>query len=141
MRLPSSQWIPTKLTSSPTSYYSTPASVSIPLQFFLEITFNRTCSFSKHVSSLKATFFHHLKTLHCFSSSSWGPTKDSLSFLYKAFLWPLLTYASPRWFPFSSNSNITELERLHQAPSPTNYGCLSSSPIPLLLFEGSLSLL
>ena len=31
---PSSQWIPTKLTSSPTSSYSAPASVSIPLQLF-----------------------------------------------------------------------------------------------------------
>ena len=32
---PPSQWIPTKLTSSPTSSYSAPASVSIPLQLFL----------------------------------------------------------------------------------------------------------
>ena len=31
----SSQWIPTRLTSSPTSSYSAPASVSIPLQLFL----------------------------------------------------------------------------------------------------------
>ena len=30
----SSQWIPTRLTSSPTSSYSAPASVSIPLQLF-----------------------------------------------------------------------------------------------------------
>ena len=35
VRLPSSQWIPTKLTSSPTSSYSASASVSIPLQLFL----------------------------------------------------------------------------------------------------------
>ena len=32
---PPSQWIPTRLTSSPTSSYSAPASVSIPLQLFL----------------------------------------------------------------------------------------------------------
>ena len=31
----SSQWIPTKLTSIPTSSHSAPASVSIPLQLFL----------------------------------------------------------------------------------------------------------
>ena len=31
----SSQWIPTKLNSSPTLYYSTPASILIPLQLFL----------------------------------------------------------------------------------------------------------
>ena len=35
LRPPSSQWIPTKLTSSPTSSYSAPASVLIPLQLFL----------------------------------------------------------------------------------------------------------
>ena len=35
VRPPSSQWILTKLTSSPTSSYSAPASVSIPLQLFL----------------------------------------------------------------------------------------------------------
>ena len=32
---PSSQWIPTRITSSPASSYSAPASVSIPLQLFL----------------------------------------------------------------------------------------------------------
>ena len=35
VRPPSSQWIPTKLTSSQTSSYSTPTSVSIPLQLSL----------------------------------------------------------------------------------------------------------
>ena len=35
VRPPSSQWIPTKLTSSPTSSYSAPASVLTPLQLFL----------------------------------------------------------------------------------------------------------
>ena len=35
VKLPSSQWIPTKITSSPISSFSAPASVSIPLQPFL----------------------------------------------------------------------------------------------------------
>ena len=35
VRPPSPQWIPTKLTSNPTSSYSAPASVSIPFQLFL----------------------------------------------------------------------------------------------------------
>ena len=35
VRPPSSQWIPKKLTFNPTSSYSAPASVSIPLQLFL----------------------------------------------------------------------------------------------------------
>ena len=87
VRPPSSQSIPTKLTSIPTSPYSTST--------FLGVNFNRTLSFSKHVSSLRAKFFPRLKALRCISASSWGPSKKSLSFLHKAFLWPLLTYALP----------------------------------------------
>ena len=62
---------------------------------FLRCTFDRTLSFSKHVFSLKAKFFPRLKALRCISASSWGPSKESLSLLYKSFLRPLLTYASP----------------------------------------------
>ena len=67
-----------------------------------------------------------------------GPSKESLSVLYKSFLRSLLTYASPGWFPFLSATNFTKLERLHRTASRTITGCLSSSPIPLLLSEASL---
>ena len=113
----------------------------IPTPTFLGVTFDRTLSFSKHVSSLKAKFFPCLKALRCISASSWGPSKESLSLLYKSFLRPLLTYASPGWFPFLSSTNLTKLERLHRATSRTIIGCLSSCPIPLLLSEASLPLL
>ena len=66
-----------------------------------------------------------------------GPSKESLSALYKAFLRPLLTYASPGWFPFLSATNITKLKRLHRAASCAITGCLSFSLIPLLLSEAS----
>ena len=55
-----------------------------------------------------------------------------------SFLRPLLTYASPGWFPFVSVTNFTKLECLHRAASRAITGCLSSSPIPLLLSEASL---
>ena len=126
---PASQWITIKLTSSPTSSYSAPASVLIPLQRFVRVTFDRSLSFSKHVSSLKAKFFPRLKALRCISASSW----ESLSVLYKSFLRPLLTYASPGWFSFFSVTNITKLERLHRASSRAISNCLLSSPIPLFL--------
>ena len=57
--------------------------------------------------------------------------------LYKSFLRPLLTYASPGWFPFLSVTNFTKLERLHRAASRAITGCLSSSPISLLLSKAS----
>ena len=109
-----------------------------PTPTFLWVTFDRTLSFSKHVSSLKAKFFPRLKALRCISASSWGPSKESFSLLYKAFLRPLLTYASPGWFPFLSATNTTKLERLHRVTSRAITGCLSSTPISLLLSEASL---
>ena len=109
-----------------------------PTPTFLGVTFDRTLSFSKHVSSLKAKFFPRLKALHCISASSWGPSKESLSLLYKFFFRSLLTYASPGWFPFLSATNFTKLERCHRAASRTITGCLSSCPIPLLLSKALL---
>ena len=110
-----------------------------PTPTFLGVTFDRTLSFFKPVSSLKAKFFLRPKVLRCISASSWGPSKESLCLLYKYFLRPLLTYASPGWFPFLSATNFIKLERLHRAASRAITGCLSSSPIPLLLTEASLS--
>ena len=69
-----------------------------PTPTFLGVTFDRTLSFSKHVSSLKAKFFPRLKALSCITAFSWGPSKESLSLLYKSFLRSLLTYASPDGF-------------------------------------------
>ena len=85
-----------------------------PTPTFFGVTFNRTLSFSKHISLLKAKFFPSLKSSRCISVSSWGPSKESLSLLYKAFLWPLLTYASPGWFPFLSGNNY----QFHQIGMP-----------------------
>ena len=115
--------------SIPALFYSTPASVSIPLQLFLGHL--RLHSFTKRVSSLIAKFFPRFKVLRCISASRWGPSKESLSLLYKAFHRPLLRYASPGWFPFFSVTKVTKLERLHRAAWCAITGCLSSSPIPL----------
>ena len=111
---------------------------SNPTPTFLGITFDRTLSFSKHVSSLKVKLFPRLKALRCISASSWSPSKESLSHLYKGFLRPLLTYASPGWLPFLSATNFTKLERLHRAASRAITGCVSSSAIPLLPSDASL---
>ena len=109
-----------------------------PTPIFLGVTFDRTLSIFKHVSSLKTKFFSRLKALRCISDSSWGPSKESLSLLYKAFLRSFLTYASPGWFPFLSATNFTKLERLHRVASRAITGCLSFFPVPLLLSEASL---
>ena len=109
-----------------------------PTPTFLGVTFDRTLSFSKHASSLKVKFFPRLKALRCISASSWGPSKESLSVLYKSFLRSLLTYDSPGWFLFLSATNLTKLERLHRAASRAITGCLLSSLIPILLSKACL---
>ena len=132
VRPSSSQWIPTRLTSSPTSSYSTPASVSTPSPTFLGVTFDCTLFFSKHVSLLKAKLFPCLKALCCISASSWGPSKESLSLLYKAFFGPFsLTLHPDDWFPFLSapiSPNWNASTEQPVAPSP------AASHPPLLLF-------
>ena len=58
VRPPSSRWIPTKLTSSPTSSYSSSYLCFNPTPTFLGVTFDHILSFSKHVSLLKANSSH-----------------------------------------------------------------------------------
>ena len=109
---------------------------------FLGVTFDCTLSFFKHASSLNAKFFPHLKALRCISVSSRGPSKQTLSLLYKAFLRPLFTYASPGWFPFLSVTNITKSERLHRVANRAISGHrLPSFLIPLPLSEAPLTFL
>ena len=69
-----------------------------PTPTFLVVTFDRSLSFFKHVSSLMTKFLLRLKALRCISVSSWCPSKESLTVLYKTFLRFLLTYASPGCF-------------------------------------------
>ena len=69
-----------------------------PTPIFLGVTFNRTLSFSKHVSSLKAKFFPRLKALRCISASSWDSSKKSSLFCTKLFFDPFSHMLHPDGF-------------------------------------------
>ena len=97
---------------------------------FLGVTFDRTLSFSKHVSSLKTKFFSRLKALPCISASSWGPFLFCINLFFGLFLLVL--------HPDGFLTNVTKLERLYRAASRAITSCLSSSPIPLLLSDAFL---
>ena len=85
-----------------------------PTSTFLGVTFNRILFFSKHVSSLKAKFFPHLKALCCISAFSWCPPKSPSLFCINLFFGLFsLTLHPDGWFPFLSATNFTKLERLH----------------------------
>ena len=105
---------------------------------FLWVTFNRTLSFSKHVSSLKAKFFPHFKALRCICASSWSPLRSLSLFCIIFFFGPFSLTLHPNVFFFLSVTNVTKLERLYRAVGSAITGCLLSSPTPLLLSEASL---
>ena len=109
-----------------------------PTPKFLGVTFDRTLSFGAQVQSLCSKFYPRHKALRSIATASWGPTKESLSLLYKAFVRPVLTYASPGWFPFLCNTATNHLGILHRAACRVITGCLSSTPSSLLLLEAQL---
>ena len=94
---------------------------------FLGVTFDRTLSFSKHISSLKAKFFPRLKALRCISASSWGPSKESLSVLYKSFLRPLSHLCFTRMVSFLKRYQY------HQIGTPPPSGQSRHHRLPLVL--------
>ena len=134
-----SRWIPNELTSCPTSFYSTYASASIPLQLFLGSFSIALFSYLfKHVSSMKGEVCSSSQGLVFQLCFLMGPLQGVLLSVVQSVFWPLLTCALPEWFPFLSATNVTTLERLDQAASRVISGCLSSSRIPLFLSEASL---
>ena len=98
VRLPSSQWIFPQATLQPNllllgsrlRFNSTP--------IFLGVTFDRTLSFSKHASSLKAKFFPRLKALRCISASSLAPLGIPSLFCIKLFFGPFSLTLHPDGF-------------------------------------------
>ena len=111
MRLLSSRWIYTKLTSSTTFSCSTSSAASTSLKLLLGVAFDRTLSFCKHVPSLKAKFFPRFKALRCISASSWDLSQESFSLLcVKLFFGPFshmlcldsfLSLVLPSWNVFT----------------------------------------
>ena len=118
--------------------------LGIPLPFnptpkFLGVESDqKTQPFGAHKQSLCFKFYPHQKALCSIATASWGPTKESLFLLYKAFVRRVLTYASPGWFPFLCNTATNHLEVLHRAVCRVITGCLSSTPSSLLLLAAQL---
>ena len=119
------------LLGNPLTFNASPA--------FLGVTLDRTLSFFSHSSALRRSFYPRLKALRAVSFASWGPSKESLASIYKTFLLPVLTYASPGWFPFIYAKYLQPLEAVHRSACRAITGCFSSTPVPLLLLEAGLS--
>ena len=67
-----------------------------------------------------------------------APLRSPCLFCINLFFGPFSLTLHPDGFLFLSATNLIKLERLYRAASRAITGCLSSSPIPLLLTEASL---
>ena len=101
-----------------------------PTPKLFSVTFDWTLSFGAHLQSLCSKLYPRHKVLRSIATASWDSTKESLSLLYKAFVRPVLTYASRGWFPFLCNTVTNHLEFLHRAACWVIIWCLSSTPPP-----------
>ena len=109
-----------------------------PIPKFLGVTFDRTLSFGAHVQSLCSKFCPRNKAFRSIATAPWGPTKESLFLLYKAFVQSVLSYAYPEWFPFLCNPPTKHLELLYRAACTVITGCLFSTISSLLFFKAHL---
>ena len=93
-----------------------------PTPTFLGVTFDRTHSFFKHVSSLKAKFFPRLKALRCISASSWGPP-----------LFCTNLFLVPSHLRFTWMVSFPKCYQFHQIGTPPPSGQLHHHWLPLVL--------
>ena len=94
----------------------------------LGVTFDTSFSFTPHVKSISSKVTSRLRILKCLAGTSWGHQKENLLTTYNAILKPIITYASPVWFPNTCNSNILKLQTLqNQALRICTGSCKMSS--------------
>ena len=81
----------------------------------LGVTFDPTLTFCAHVDSTVNKAKGRLPILQALTSQAWGQQKESLTNTFKAAVRSLFTYASPIWFPYTSSTNISKLQRVQNA--------------------------
>ena len=99
-----------------------------PTPAFLGVTFDRTLSYSKHVSLLKAKFFPRLKALRCISALSWIPSL----FCTNLFFGPYSRFTQMVSFP--------KRYQFHQIGMPPPSGQSRHHWLPLIVSYSSSSL-
>ena len=65
----------------------------------------------------------------------YGLLQSDLKRVYVAYIWSLMEYGSPIWYPFTSNTNIQKLERFQNKCLWIALGVPRCTEIPNLLWE------
>jgi len=118
--------------SSATSQYNCHPTVNInsspvPLDKnpkILGVVFDPMFTFSPHISSICAKAASRLQVMKALAGTSWGQDKETLLLTYNSIIKPILTYASPVWYPATSNTNITKLQTIQNNALRITTGCV-----------------
>jgi len=69
------------------------------------------------------------------AGTSWGQDKETLLPTYNSIIKPILTYASPVWYPATSNTIITKLQTIQNKALRITTGCVLKTDIQHLHSE------
>ena len=93
----------------------------------LGVTFDPTLTFCAHVNSLADRAKQRLSIMKALAGTTWGQQKESLINTYKASIRSLFTYAAPIWYPYTSPTNISKLQRVQNAAARIATGSVKLS--------------
>ena len=95
----------------------------------LGVTFDPHLTFSSHISSIISRATPRLNILRALAGTTWGQQKETLLITYKSLIRSLITYAAPIWFPNTSSTSISKLQRLQNSALRISTGCVKMSAI------------
>ena len=92
----------------------------------LGVIFDPLFTFSPHISSVSARATSRLQIMKAIAGTSWGQDKETLLLTYNSIIKPILTYASPIWYPAISKTftNINKLQVIQNTALRITTGCV-----------------
>jgi len=101
----------------------------------LGVTFDTHYTFSKHAQNIHTKAKKRINILKALAGTSWGQSKETITYTYKQFIRPLINYASSIWTPSLSKSHITKLQTIQNAALRIATGCTLATKTDLLHHE------
>ena len=114
--------------------YNTP----LPIQKhpkILGLTLDPSLSFKQHIESTCKTVNKKTNTLKALAATDFGCHKETLHTLYKQYIRPTLSYASPAWASNLAHTHLNSLQTQQNKALRLITGCTNSTPIDHLHHE------
>jgi hypothetical protein len=107
----------------------------VPTTKILGVTIDRGMTLNPHVTEVVTRARSRLNVLKALSSTTFGHSKESQTALYKQFVRPVLSYASPAWAPDLARTHMEKLQRTQNVALRIATGCCRSTPLAHLHAE------